>query len=151
MDGNPKIAFFDPRQSLRDLLERIRPLNGTGHYPSADWKRVLAQVEAADCARYVEHCNERIPAQAVLLVDFRLIGARPKLAVLGSGFHLIADQEKNRIAVRAYHLRDEARIRHNNLAAVQRYQEKNREKINASRRLKRAAAKAASGEGDVVW
>jgi hypothetical protein len=64
---------------------------------------------------------------------------RPKLIVLGTGFHLVPDQTRNAIAVRAYHLRDEARIRRNNLAAVRRYQERNREKINAARRQKRAA------------
>ena len=45
---------------------------------------------------------------------------------------------------RAYHLRDEARIRRNNREAVRRYQDRNRERINEARRLKRAAAKASS-------
>jgi hypothetical protein len=144
MEGSRRSAsptFFDPRRALRDLAERLAPLNGTGHYPSADWRAALAQVEAADSRRYVEACNAKIPPHAVVLVDFRLIGARPKLIVLGTGFHLVADQVRNRIAVRAYHLRDEARIRRANLAAVRRYQERNREKINAGRRAKRAAAK----------
>ena len=38
----------DPKAALRDLAERLAPLErATGHYPSEDWKRVLEQVEAA--------------------------------------------------------------------------------------------------------
>ena len=76
----------------------------------------------------------QIGGPAVVLVDFRLVGPRPKLIVLDAGFHLVADQQRNAIAVRAYHLRDEARIRINNLASVKRYQERNRERINAAKR-----------------
>jgi hypothetical protein len=151
MNGTNPTRFFDPKAAFRELVEGLRPLNGTGHYPLPDWKRVLAQVEAADQRRYVEACNGQIPSHAVVLVDFRLIGTRPKLVVLGTGFQLVADQTRNRIAVRAYHLRDEARIRRNNLAAARRYQEPNREKINAARRAKRAAAKSnRSGDSERI-
>ena len=110
MDGP---TFFDPVQAARDLVEKLQPLNGSGSYPSPDWKRVLAEVERDDRQRHAERCNATIPPHVVIQADFRLNSGRPKLTVLGPGFHLVPDQTRNAIAVRAYHLRHQARIRRN--------------------------------------